>query len=90
MILPNKRYMASAAFACVSIFFGGTQTAFAHLGHLGEVAGHGHLIGAALGVAAAVMTGVLAATARATATDEEDDTAGSSDTLEPEGEPADA
>ena len=90
MILPEKSQMTSAASACVVILLGGMQTAFAHVGHVGEVAGHGHLVGVALGMAAAAMAAVLAAKGRATATDVEDDTADSNDIAEPEGEPADA
>lgn len=90
MILPDKCRMASGASASVLIVFGGTQAAFAHLGHLGEVAGHGHLVGAALGVAAAAMAAVLAAKARAKTTEDKDHTTDSNDTSEPEGEPADA
>jgi hypothetical protein len=90
MILPDKNHMTSAASACVAILCGGMHSAFAHVGHLGEVAGHGHLVGAVLGIAAAAMAAMLAAKARATATEDEDDTADSNDISEPEGEPADA
>ena len=36
------------------------HTAFAHVGHIGELAGHGHLIGLAGLAGAAVMAGLLA------------------------------
>ena len=39
--------------------------AFAHLGHLGEFAGHSHVAGAVLGGLAIGLTGILAAQAGA-------------------------
>ena len=57
-------------------------SAHAHLGHVGELAGHGHLIGIAAGVAAAVLAALIA---KNHLSDKEDEEA--TDDGEPETEP---
>ena len=60
------------------------STAFAHVGHLGELAGHAHWVGAAALAGAALVAGVVAlkdrrkkdAEAEAGAEREDEDTAG--------------
>ncbi|MEK9961066.1 MAG: DUF6732 family protein, partial [Rhodobiaceae bacterium] len=70
--------------------------ALAHWGHLGELAGHGHLAGLALGAAAAVMAAALVVKGRDEAgQDEAGRDEGAGDPApgadgEPEGETADA
>ena len=91
MTFPNIRRIATIWLAGAMMTFGGMQSALAHWGHLGELAGHGHLVGAGLGAAAAVMAAALVARRR----DENsaDDSAADTDsgeTEEPEGDLADA
>ena len=59
MKIPEIRVIAASALAGTTMVFGGVPAALAHWGHLGELAGHGHLAGLALGAAAAVMAAAL-------------------------------
>ena len=52
-LLPAGMVMATT---CIAPF----GSATAHIGHVGEVAGHGHLVGIGLIAASAVLTGWLA------------------------------
>ena len=61
MKIPEIRVIAASALAGTTMVFGGVPAAMAHWGHLGELAGHGHLAGLALGAAAAVMAAALVA-----------------------------
>ena len=85
--MPNIPNGAASGLASVMMLFGGMSGAVAHWGHLGEVAGHGHLIGAALGVAAAVLAAALVAEGRAQTADDEENAETDTDD---EGELADA
>ncbi|MCC2111668.1 MAG: hypothetical protein KDJ16_06515 [Hyphomicrobiales bacterium] len=51
-----------------------TAPAEAHIGHLGEVAGHGHWVAVAAAAAAAAIAAALALKARKRDTDSEEDT----------------
>ncbi len=51
-----SRLWKAAALCCLAA----PSTAFAHVGHVGELAGHGHLIGLAGLAAAAAMAALLA------------------------------
>ena len=64
MKIPETRVIADSALAGTTMVFGGVPAAMAHWGHLGELAGHGHLAGLALGAAAAVMAAALVAKGR--------------------------
>ena len=64
MKIPEIRVIAASALAGTTMVFGGVPAAMAHWGHLGELAGHGHLAGLALGAAAAVMAAALVAKGR--------------------------
>ena len=89
--IPNFPKMAAIGVASVTMLFGGMSGALAHWGHLGEVAGHGHFIGAACGAAAAVLAAALVIKGRVQADSEEDTAAADSGTdSEPEGERTDA
>ena len=96
MKIPEIRVIAASALAGTTMVFGGVPTALAHWGHLGELAGHGHLAGLALGAAAAVMAAALVMKGRDEAGRDEagrDEGAGdpaSGADGEPEGETADA
>ena len=68
MNLPDIPKLATAGLTAAAVTMGGMPGALAHWGHLGEVAGHGHMVGAALGVAAAA----LLARGRNQTTDDED------------------
>ena len=59
MKIPEIRVIAASALAGTTMVFGGVPAAMAHWGHLGELAGHGHLAGLALGAAAAIMAAAL-------------------------------
>ena len=87
--MPNIPNWATSGLAFVMMLFGGMSGAMAHSGHLGEFAGHGHLIGAALGVAAAVLAAALVAKGRAQTADDEENAETVTDN-ENEGEFADA
>ena len=71
--------------------FGGMGGALAHWGHFGELAGHGHVIGAALAGVAVGLTALLAARGWDAADNDENiaDTDGE-DNDRPEGELIDA
>ena len=96
MKIPEIRVIAASALAGTTMVFGGVPAALAHWGHLGELAGHGHLAGLALGAAAAVMAAALVVKGRDEAGQDEagrDEGAGdpaSGADGEPEGETADA
>jgi len=96
MKIPEIRVIAASALAGTTMVFGGVPAALAHWGHLGELAGHGHLAGLALGAAAAVMAAALVVKGRDEAgRDEAGRDEGAGDPApgadgEPEGEPADA
>ena len=64
MKIPEIRVIAASALAGTTMVFGAVPAAMAHWGHLGELAGHGHLAGLALGAAAAVMAAALVAKGR--------------------------
>lgn len=44
----------------ITILLGGPSQAFAHAGHVGELAGHAHWVGVAAVVAAATIAAILA------------------------------
>jgi hypothetical protein len=96
MKIPEIRVIAASALASTTMVFGGVPTALAHWGHLGELAGHGHLAGLALGAAAAVMAAALVVKGRDEAgQDEAGRDEGAGDPApgadgEPEGETVDA
>jgi hypothetical protein len=96
MKIPEIRVIAASALAGTTMVFGGVPAALAHWGHLGELAGHGHLAGLALGAAAAVMAAALVVKGRDEAgRDEAGRDEGAGDPApgadgEPEGETADA
>jgi hypothetical protein len=96
MKIPEIRVIAASALAGTTMVLGGVPTALAHWGHLGELAGHGHLAGLALGAAAAVMAAALVVKGRDEAgQDEAGRDQGAGDPApgadgEPEGETADA
>ena len=91
MNFPDIRKLATAGLAIVVVTMGGIPAAQAHWGHLGEVAGHGHLVGVALGVAAAVMAAALLTTGRDEADNEDDDADIAANVNDqPQGETADA
>lgn len=54
MHFPDFRKLAAGGLAVTVATIGGTTAALAHWGHLGEMAGHGHLTGVALGVVVAL------------------------------------
>jgi hypothetical protein len=72
MNLSNIPKIAAIGLASMAMLFGGISGALAHWGHLGELAGHGHLVGVALGAAAAVLAAALVVTDRGQANSEED------------------
>jgi hypothetical protein len=89
--IPKFPKMAAIGVASVTMLFGGMSGALAHWGHLGELAGHGHLIGAAFGAAAAVLAAALVIKGRVQADSEEDAAQTDSDEADaPEGELTDA
>lgn len=89
--LPTIPKVAAIGLASVTTLFGGMSAALAHWGHLGELAGHGHFIGAACGAAAAMLAAALVIKGRVQADSEEDTAAADSGTdSEPEGERTDA
>ena len=91
MNLPNIPKVAAIGLASVTTLFGGMPGALAHWGHLGELAGHGHLAGAAFGAAAAMLAAALVIKDRVQANSEEDTaTADSGTDSEHEGERTDA
>jgi len=72
MNLSNIPKIAAIGFTSMTMLFGGISGALAHWGHLGELAGHGHLVGVALGAAAAVLAAALVVKDRGQANSEED------------------
>ncbi|MEK9800102.1 MAG: DUF6732 family protein [Alphaproteobacteria bacterium] len=50
--------------AIAAIVLASTSSANAHLGHVGELAGHGHLVGVGLVGTAVMLGGILAAASR--------------------------
>ena len=72
MNLSNIPKIAAIGLASMTMLFGGISGALAHWGHLGELAGHGHLVGVALGAAAAVLAAALVVKDRGQANSEED------------------
>jgi hypothetical protein len=72
MNLSNIPKIAAIGLASMTMLFGGISGALAHWGHLGELAGHGHLVGVALGAAAAVLATALVVKDRGQANSEED------------------
>jgi hypothetical protein len=64
MKIPEIRVIAASALAGTTMVFADMPAAMAHWGHLGELAGHGHLAGLALGAAAAIMAAALVAKGR--------------------------
>jgi|TARA_X000000950_G_C13838756_1_gene629275 hypothetical protein len=89
--MPNIPHMTAIGLASVTMLFGGMPGALAHWGHLGELAGHGHLVGAAFGAAAALLAAALVIKDRVQADSGEDaaETDRGTDS-EPEGERTDA
>jgi hypothetical protein len=49
----------------ISIILAGSNQAFAHAGHVGELAGHAHWVGVAAVVAAATIAAILAKSKKA-------------------------
>ena len=90
MTLPDIRTMALTALTTMMLAGGGAQSALAHWGHLGELAGHGHLAGAALGAAAAILAAALPARIRDQVDSEENAAETSAADDEPQGDPVDA
>ena len=96
MKIPEIRVIAASALAGTTMMFGGVPAAMAHWGHLGELAGHGHLAGLALGAAAAIMAAALVVKRRNEAgSNEAGSNEGAGDPApgadgQPEGEAADA
>jgi hypothetical protein len=96
MKIPEIRVIAASALAGTTMVFADMPAAMAHWGHLGELAGHGHLAGLALGAAAAVMAAALVAKGRdEAASDEAGSNEGAGDPApgadgQPEGKTADA
>ena len=89
--MPNIPKMVAIGFASVTTLFSGMPDALAHWGHLGELAGHGHLVGAALAAAAAVLAAALVIKDRVQADSEEDAAQTDGDEADaPEGELTDA
>ena len=72
MNLSNIPKIAAIGLASMTMLFGGISGALAHWGHLVELAGHGHLVGVALGAAAAVLAAALVVKDRGQANSEED------------------
>ncbi len=72
MNFPDIPKLATGGLTAAAVTMGGMPGALAHWGHLGEVAGHGHMVGAALGVAAAGLAAALLARGRNQTTDDED------------------
>ena len=91
MNLSNIPKIAAIGLASMTMLFGGISGALAHWGHLGELAGHGHLVGVALGAAAAVLAAALVVKDRGQANSEEDTAeADGNETGESEGDLTDA
>lgn len=91
MNLSNIPKIAAIGLASMTMLFGGISGALAHWGHLGELAGHGHLVGVALGAAAAVLAAALVVKDRGQANSEEDTAeVDGNETGEPEGDLTDA
>ena len=61
MQIPAIQTMSIGGLISALTLFGGMGGALAHWGHLGELAGHGHVIGAALAGVAVGLTALLAA-----------------------------
>ena len=61
MQIPAIQTMSIGGLISALTLFGGMGRALAHWGHLGELAGHGHVIGAALAGVAVGLTALLAA-----------------------------
>ena len=91
MKFPEIRAIAASALAATTMLFAAVPSALAHWGHLGELAGHGHLAGLALGAVAAVMAAALVVKGRDEADRDEEaaDPASGADG-DRDGEPADA
>ena len=85
MNLSNIPKIAAIGLASMTMLSGGISGALAPWGHLGELAGHGHLVGVALGAAAAVLAAALVvkdcgqASSDADAIDEDGDETGESE-----------
>ncbi len=96
MKIPEIRVIAASALAGTTMVFADMPAAMAHWGHLGELAGHGHLAGLALGAAAAIMAAALVTKGRDEAgSNEAGSNEGAGDPAagadgQPEGETADA
>ena len=91
MNLPTIPKRAAIGLAAVTMLFGGMPGALAHWGHLGELVGHGHLVGVVLGAAAAVLVAALVVKGRGQPNSAEDVAeADGNETGETEGELADA
>ena len=89
--MPDIPKMVASGLASVTLLFSGMPDAQAHWGHLGELAGHGHLVGAALAAAAAVLAATLVIKGRVQADSEQDAAQTDGDEADaPEGEPTDA
>ena len=84
--LPIQLPCYTAA-AFLAVTFGSIASANAHVGHLGELAGHAHVAGVALAGIAAVLGAALIARGRAEAQDASTDTDTGAE-QDAEGEPA--